>query len=56
MIDAQGFIFLPFYTEGTEKKAEGKRRDPLSKLEMCQPISSKAVALALGKDIHSCEG
>ena len=45
------FIFLPFYTERNEDKAEGKRRDPFSELKICQLISNKAVTLILGKGI-----
>lgn len=52
MIIAQRFIyFSSILYRKNEKTAEGRRWDPLSELEMCQPISSKAVTLGLGKDI-----
>lgn len=52
MIIAQRFIYFPsILYRKNEKTAEGRRWDPLSELEMCQPISNEAVTLALGKDV-----
>lgn len=45
------FIFLPCCTKRTENEAEGKRRAPLLELEICQPISNKAITPALGESI-----